>query len=115
MKGSKNGRSGGNKKKSGSLVDQYKDCCPPEKRKDLEALINKCGGAEKKITESIQEWWDNPTPQEPEWEDVNKKSKKKVTEPTGKVRGNSGRGPGRGRNNRGGGGGRGAGAEGVEG
>jgi len=111
MKGSKNGRSGGNKKKSGSLVDQYKDCCPPEKRKDLEALINKCGGAEKKITESIQEWWDNPTPQEPEWEDVNKKSKKKVTEPTGKVRGNSGRGPGRGRNNRGGGGGRGAGAE----
>jgi len=106
MAGSNNGR-GGSKKK---LVDQFKDTVPEHRRKDLDALIKKCNGDEEKITESIQAWWDEPvTPQEAEWEDVNKKNKKKAPESKGRT--SSSRGPGRGRGRGGSTGGRGAGAE----
>mmetsp|Transcript_10342 Transcript_10342/g.15204 ORF Transcript_10342/g.15204 Transcript_10342/m.15204 type:complete len:808 (+) Transcript_10342:158-2581(+) len=106
MAGSNNGR-GGSKKK---LVDQYKDTVPEHRRKDLDALVKKCNGDEEKITESIQAWWDEPTTtQEAEWEDVNKKNKKKLPESKGRT--SSSRGPGRGRGRGGSTGGRGAGAE----
>jgi hypothetical protein len=63
--------------------------------------------------EKIQEWWEEPAPQQEEsWEDVNTKTlKKKPIQGGGAFRGGGrGQGPGRGRGNfRGGGGGRGGG------
>eukprot|EP00545_Synedropsis_sp_CCMP1620_P004885 CAMPEP_0119005620 /NCGR_PEP_ID=MMETSP1176-20130426/1833_1 /TAXON_ID=265551 /ORGANISM="Synedropsis recta cf, Strain CCMP1620" /LENGTH=835 /DNA_ID=CAMNT_0006957453 /DNA_START=100 /DNA_END=2610 /DNA_ORIENTATION=+ len=114
-----NGRGGGSKKK---LADQYKEVCPPHKRKDLDALIKAQNGDEDKIMQSIQEWWEEPaTVVEPAWEEINKKApKKKIPDGRGSIAGRGrGRGGGRGGAGRGGvergrrsGGGRGRGREG---
>lgn len=117
MAGKNGGGRGASKNK---LVDQFKDVCPPHKKKDLDALVKKMGGDEEKIMQAIQEWWDEPQkPEEPQWEDVNKKaSKKKQTHPVhqragggGRASGRGSRDIGRGRTGRGGGGGRGAGPD----
>jgi len=59
------------------LDDEFKAVCPSHRLKDLEPLVKALKGDEDKIRATIGEWWDEPEKVEPEWEDVNKKSKNK--------------------------------------
>lgn len=96
------------------LLPQYKNFCPDNRRKDLDALVKSLNGDEEKILQTLQEWWEEPAkPEEPDWEDVNAKGAKKKAETSNTYAdaGRGGRGAGRGRNSRGGAGGRGAGRE----
>jgi len=107
------GRNGGSKKKQmdSAVMDNFREVCPPHKRKDLDKLVKSLNGDETKIMQTIQEWWDEPQKQEEEWADVNKKGTKKKPEKTGGRGGGRGQGPGRGGRYGRGGGGRGGGRD----
>jgi len=98
-------RGGSNYKRKDKIADKFKAACPPHRQKDLEPLVKALKGDEDKIRATIEEWWDEPEKVEPEWEDVNKKSKKTVaTSRSGSYRGSSssgGRGYSRGSGGRG--------------
>jgi hypothetical protein len=89
---------------------QYKDICPTQRLKDLEALVHSVQGDEETIKQTLQDWWaEDEKPREPDWKEINGKGNKKKPESNPSVSARSG---GRGRNARGGPAGRGMGRDG---
>lgn len=67
---------GGPKRNDGKIAEKFRDACPPHKVKDLDSLVKQCKGNEKQIEEKIQQWWEEPAIEEPQWEAVAKNNKK---------------------------------------